>query len=116
MSSNNARRAYQAYVEFTGGKTFDGRDMPTWENLTERIQQAWTAATDAVDLTKHPVEGAKLYVDEVPSPDGKKQTLLSKYVRIGYILQDGENHEDGEAKLRELTDRLAKLSTEEIRS
>lgn len=40
-----AQLAYQAYAVSTGGKTFDGRDMPTWEQLPERIQQAWTAAT-----------------------------------------------------------------------
>lgn len=38
---------YQAYAQSTGGKTFDGRDMPTWEQLPERIQQAWIAATQA---------------------------------------------------------------------
>lgn len=38
---------YQAYAQSTGGKTFDGRDMPRWEQLPERIQQAWIAATQA---------------------------------------------------------------------
>ncbi len=44
---------YDAYAKFTGGKTFDGRDMPKWEDLPPRIKQAWAAAaqsiTDAVD-------------------------------------------------------------------
>jgi NTP pyrophosphatase (non-canonical NTP hydrolase) len=39
-----AKEGYEAYAAFTGGKTFDGRDMPTWENLTDRIKQAWAAA------------------------------------------------------------------------
>lgn len=43
-----AHVAYDAYAAFTGGKTFDGRDMPTWENLPERIQNAWRAAVAAV--------------------------------------------------------------------
>lgn len=40
--------AYAAYAEHTGGKTFDGRDMPTWADLGERIQGAWEAAAAAV--------------------------------------------------------------------
>lgn len=43
-----AHVAYDAYAEFTGGKTFDGRDMPTWEQLPDRIKNAWRAAVSAV--------------------------------------------------------------------
>jgi hypothetical protein len=39
-----AQGSYEAYAEATGGKTFDGRDMPAWENLGEKIQGAWRAA------------------------------------------------------------------------
>ncbi len=39
---------YEAYASSTGGKTFDGRDMPTWEDLPERIQRAWYAAASAI--------------------------------------------------------------------
>lgn len=42
------RVAYQAYAASTGGKTYDGRDMPTWEGLTPRIREAWSAAAGAV--------------------------------------------------------------------
>ena len=41
---------YEAYAESTGGKTFDGRDMPTWEQIRERegdvpkVTRAWEAA------------------------------------------------------------------------
>lgn len=40
---SGAERAYQAYGDSVGWKTFDGRDMPTWAQLPERIQQAWAA-------------------------------------------------------------------------
>lgn len=43
-----ARAAYAAYGEATGGLTHDGRPMPAWEDLGERIQRAWTAAARAV--------------------------------------------------------------------
>ncbi len=40
--------AYEAYAIHTGGKTHDGRDMPSWEDLPGRIQHAWEAAARAV--------------------------------------------------------------------
>lgn len=40
--------AFEAYSQSTGGKTYDGRDIPTWDELTERIQQAWEAAAQAI--------------------------------------------------------------------
>ncbi len=39
---------YEAYAESTGGKTFDGRDMPAWKDLPDRIQEAWHAAGLAI--------------------------------------------------------------------
>lgn len=39
---------YEAYAQSTGGKTFDGRDMPRWEALPERIQKAWNDAAQAI--------------------------------------------------------------------
>lgn len=39
---------YEAYARHTGGKTFDGRDMPTWGDLPERTVSAWQAAADAI--------------------------------------------------------------------
>ena len=45
-----ARTGYEAYARFTGGKTYDGKDMPSWENLTPRIQDAWTEAAKAIEV------------------------------------------------------------------
>jgi hypothetical protein len=42
-----ARLAYEGYAAFTGGKTFDGRNMPMWIALNEHIQLAWVAALQA---------------------------------------------------------------------
>ncbi len=42
---------YEAYAKSTGGKTFDGRDMPTWAQVNERsphVAKAWEDATMAV--------------------------------------------------------------------
>ena len=42
---------YEAYAEHTGGKTFDGRDMPTWEQVQAsgtKVAGAWEAAAKAI--------------------------------------------------------------------
>lgn len=41
---------YEAYAASTGGKTFDGRDMPRWDELPPRIVAAWEAAASAIAL------------------------------------------------------------------
>ncbi len=46
-NDNHGAVAYAAYAVSTGGKTYDGRDMPTWEGLTDKIRTAWEAAADA---------------------------------------------------------------------
>lgn len=40
--------AYDGYREATGGKTYDGRNMPAWADLGERIQGAWEMSAWAV--------------------------------------------------------------------
>lgn len=42
-----AQAGYEGYAEFTGGKTFDGRDMPLWADLPDRTRLAWMAAVEA---------------------------------------------------------------------
>jgi hypothetical protein len=37
--------SYRGYAEYTGGKTFNGKDMPKWSELPENIQDAWRCAT-----------------------------------------------------------------------
>lgn len=39
---------YTAYAASTGGKTFDGREMPAWDTLPPNIVRAWEAAADAI--------------------------------------------------------------------
>ncbi|MFJ6729978.1 hypothetical protein ACIQPQ_34275 [Streptomyces sp. NPDC091281] len=43
-----ARTAYEAYGESTLGLTHDGRSMPAWDDLSDRVQVAWAAAAVAV--------------------------------------------------------------------
>jgi hypothetical protein len=46
-----AKIAYRAYGETTDFKNFRGEPMPEWENLGDRIQSAWIAASTAVAET-----------------------------------------------------------------
>jgi hypothetical protein len=43
-----AKVAYAAYGESTDHRTHDDRPMPDWEQLGDRVQQAWIAAAAAV--------------------------------------------------------------------
>jgi len=46
-----ARAAFEAYGASTGGKTWDGKDIPPFETIRERtphVAAAWEAAADAV--------------------------------------------------------------------
>lgn len=46
-----ARAAFEAYGESTGGKTWDGRDIPPYAVVAERtphVARAWEAAVTAV--------------------------------------------------------------------
>lgn len=42
--------AYNAYVASVGGVTWDGKPIPAWPSLTDKIREAWRcAAVAAVD-------------------------------------------------------------------
>lgn len=41
------RIGYEAYAKSTGGKTWDDRTMPEWDELPERIKVAWDAVGHA---------------------------------------------------------------------
>ncbi|MEI5522550.1 hypothetical protein WB388_18265 [Streptomyces brasiliscabiei] len=55
-----AQYAYAAYGASTNHRTHDGRQMPEWEELGDRIQQAWVAAAAAVAqvVIEQPAENA----------------------------------------------------------
>ncbi len=43
-----AQEAYRAYGAVTDHKNYQGLPMPTWENLTPKIQAAWISAASRV--------------------------------------------------------------------
>ena len=53
MGKSLGQVGYEAYAVRTGGKTFDGRAMPTWEEIgvnTPHIQRAWNTAASAIRI------------------------------------------------------------------
>lgn len=45
-----ARIAYHAYGKTTDFKNYQGLPMPEFENLPQKIQEAWVAAIQAITL------------------------------------------------------------------
>jgi hypothetical protein len=48
-----AQRMWDAYSQQAGGKTFDGKPLPSWDELGEERQACWNAAASAA-LTSIP--------------------------------------------------------------
>jgi hypothetical protein len=40
--------AFEAYSKAMGGKTYDGKAIPWWSDLSEEVQAGWEAAAKAV--------------------------------------------------------------------
>lgn len=43
-----AKVGFEAYNKQAGGKTFDGRPIPPWSEVGDKVQDNWTAAVLAV--------------------------------------------------------------------
>lgn len=48
MNEQLARIAWDAYAVAVGGKTFDGKPLPTYEQLGETQKAGWAAAAEAI--------------------------------------------------------------------
>ncbi len=73
------RVGYAAYAECTGGKTYDGREMPEWDALPERIRGAWVRAAQAIVGEAMGVRPLQIWVnDEALAPiDGDPPEIVS---------------------------------------
>ncbi len=53
--------AFEAYVEAAGGKTYDAKPIPTWENLTDVVRDGWeTAVIAAWGELEIPLAGGRI--------------------------------------------------------
>lgn len=65
-----ARAAYEAYCLATGGRSFDGHNLATWEDLPARVQAAWRQAAIAAVRFTLPAEGTKATPHETDERHG----------------------------------------------
>jgi hypothetical protein len=56
---------YAAYGEAADWKTFDGRDMPAWDDLGERVQGLWNTAAYAIIACEYERRAADAIADAV---------------------------------------------------
>jgi len=47
MKAELAKTMWEAYSRKAGGKAFDGKPLPTWDELGPDRQACWEAAADA---------------------------------------------------------------------
>lgn len=48
---NLAKIMWDAYSQKAGGKTFDGKPLPTWDELGDERQSCWVATAEAARVT-----------------------------------------------------------------
>lgn len=81
---------YEAYAASTGGKTYDGRDMPTWEQVQERtphVAKAWSDAASAI-FVQHSLNVADELVARARSHTGSAVDL--SFGAALALLKDGK--------------------------
>ena len=47
ICTSAAMAAWDAYSKASGGKTYDGKPLPNWDDLGHKKQEAWMAAAIA---------------------------------------------------------------------
>lgn len=50
LAEKVGKLAYEAYAQKAGGKTFDGKPMPTWDTLGQPQRDQWDFAAQAVSI------------------------------------------------------------------
>lgn len=101
-----AQTAYQAYAESTGGKTFDNRDMPKWDELPARIQAAWQAAVDAA--VNQAGADVQPHLDEIIR-HGNRMTGAALIQHQHVVIEGATAIDDHCQQITELLDPLARL-------
>lgn len=81
MSVELGRTAYAAYGTTTGGRTHDGRPMPTWDDLGDLIRAAWISAALASELARveHHLRSIEQHLARI---DDRLATVITKENKI----------------------------------
>jgi hypothetical protein len=86
------RKMWDAYAKQAGGVTFDGKPLPTWEELGEDRQACWRAAagvcTDEIDRLRTALREIEEAINAwLPRDSVIKRTIVR---RITDALKEGE--------------------------
>jgi hypothetical protein len=80
VSAELGRTAYAAYSTTTGGRTHDGRPMPTWDDLGDLIRAAWIAAALAAGArVEHHLRSIEQHLARI---DDRLATVITKENKI----------------------------------
>jgi hypothetical protein len=102
---------YEAYAEHTGGKTFDGRDMPTWEQVCAsgtKVAGAWEAAAAAIlaapsqPVEQQPTVGRIVHYVLFRGED--RTPLVRPAIIVHIWAQAPQQEHDGTVQLQVFTD------------
>lgn len=63
------RAAFEQYGRAMGGRTYDGKPIPKWEEVGEKVREGWRQAAHAVVIELHPLEDGTTAADLYPHPD-----------------------------------------------
>ena len=64
-----AKLMWDAYAIQAGGKTFDGKPLPTWDELGEDRQSCWVAAASVTASRIEKLEAALREITWIATPD-----------------------------------------------
>jgi hypothetical protein len=64
-----AKLMWNAYAIQAGGKTFDGKPLPTWDELGDERQSCWIAAASVTASRIEKLEAALREIAWIATPD-----------------------------------------------
>jgi hypothetical protein len=99
-NTHTAKRMWDAYAFRAGGITFDGKPLPTWDELGEDRQSCWVAATSvAADRIETLVSALRKIADieheDLPKPvcaaEGTLWVILAGCVEVAEKALEGKD-------------------------
>jgi hypothetical protein len=88
MPDSLGKIAFDAYNRSTGGKTFDGREIPPWERVCDEkphVAMAWNEAAAAIRAValNEAAEVARTWGDAPPRAGGRRDALAAAIRSLG---------------------------------
>lgn len=88
-----AREAYRAYGQTTDFKNYQGLPMPAWDDLPEKIREAWVNASTAAACHHDPVTVSPADAT-TPLGDEDEAMLAENIARLRYVAASLERREN----------------------